>query len=410
MIDQLPAATPDEVGLSAEGLGRIDAWLADLIGQGALAGAVTLVARHGRVCHTSVLGLKDLASGEPLALDTIFRIFSMTKPVTATAMMILHDRGLWSPDDAIAAHLPEFARVKVFRGLDASGAAVLENPDHPPTLRELLTHTAGLVYGFEPLGGLETLYKAADVWGAADLADMSRRVAALPLAFQPGSRWAYGLSMDIQGALIERLSGQSLPAFMEEHVFAPLGMVDTAFHTPPDKRARLATLYRASRSRGLLPLANPLMPDHAAPPALASGGGGLVSTAADYARYAQMLLNGGVLGGRRIVSEAAVRQQMTNQVSEAIMAGGYGVGLQQIRPGFGFGYNGVVFTDPLAAGVPVGRGTYHWDGAAGTWFWVDPENDLLYVGLVQRLGETGPTLQATTQTLMADAILKETVQ
>lgn len=406
-MPELAAATPAEVGLSAEGLGRIDAYLSGLIGEGTLAGAVTLVARHGRICHTSVLGKKDLASGEPLALDTMFRIFSMTKPVTAVAMMILHDRGLWSPDDPIARHLPEFADVKVFKGLDASGAAVVEAPDHPPTLQELLTHTAGLLYGFEARDGLDKLYQAADIWGGGDLAGFSRRVAALPLAFQPGTQWAYGVSMDVQGAIIERLSGQTLPAFMADNIFTPLGMVDTAFHTPPEKCSRLATLYRASPRRGLVPLANPLMRDYDAPPALASGGGGLVSTASDYARFAQMLLNGGTFAGRRIVSQAALRTMMTNQISDELMAGGYGVGLQQIRPGFGFGYNGVVFTDPAAAGIPVGRGTYHWDGAAGTWFWVDPQNDLLYVGLVQRLGENSPRLQATTQTLMADAILQE---
>lgn len=406
-MTELAIAAPADAGLSADGLARIDAWLSGLIGEGTLAGAVTLVARHGRVCHTSVLGKKDLATGEPLALDTLFRIFSMTKPVTAAAMMILHDRGLWSPDDPIARHLPEFAGVQVFRGLEASGAAIVEPPDHPPTLGELLTHTAGLLYGFEARDGLDKLYQAADIWGGGDLAGFSRRVAALPLAFQPGTQWAYGVSMDIQGAIIERLSGQTLPAFMAEHIFGPLGMVDTAFHTPPEKRGRLATLYRASPRRGLVPLANPLMPDYDAPPALASGGGGLISTASDYARFAQMLLNGGTFAGRRIVSQAGVRAMMTNQISDALMAGGYGVGLQQIRPGFGFGYNGVVFTDPKAAGIPVGKGTYHWDGAAGTWFWVDPENDLLYVGLVQRLGENAPRLQATTQTLMAEAILQE---
>lgn len=408
MTRDLSPAKPVEVGLAPEGLAAIDAYLRDLVDKGVVAGLVTLTARHGMVAHVSTLGRKDLATGEPMAPDTMFRIFSMTKPVTAVAMMILHDRGLWSPHDPIAKHLPAFEGVKVFGGMDEAGHLTLHAPDHPPTLAELLTHTAGLIYGFIPAGGLEKLYEAADVWGSADLAEMSRRLAGLPLAFQPGSRWVYGLSMDLQGAIIEALSGQSLPDFMRENIFEPLGMVDTAFHTPPEKKARLATLYRFSASRGLVPLAvNPLLPDHEAPPALASGGGGLISTVGDYARFAQMLLNGGEFAGERIVSAAAVKLMMTNQLSDEMMAQGYGVGKQQIRPGFGFGFNGVVFTDPKAAGVPVGKGTYHWDGAAGTWFWVDPENDLIFVGMVQLFSETAPALQATTQTLMADAIAQE---
>ncbi len=401
----LSSAAPAQVGLTTDGLAAIDSYLQGWVDKGVVAGLVTLTARHGKVAHTSTLGQKDLATGEPMALDTMFRIFSMTKPVTAVAMMILHDRGLWSPDDPIAKHLPAFAGAKVFGGLDEAGAPILLAADHPPTLRELLTHTAGLTYGREPMGGLEALYEAADVWRSPNLSEMTARLGALPLAYQPGTKWVYSLAMDVQGAIIEKLSGQSLPDFMESEIFAPLGMVDTAFHTPLEKRTRLATLYRSSASRGLVPLpVNPLLPDHETPPALASGGGGLVSTVSDYARFAQMLLNRGEFAGRRIISERATRLMTTNQLADNMLTQGWGIGHQQIRPGFGHGFNGVVFTDPQAAGIPVGLGTYHWDGAAGTWFWVDPENDLLFVGMVQLLSETSPALQATTQTLMADAI------
>lgn len=408
MTRDLSPAAPAQVGLVPAGLAAIDAYLQGLVDQGVLAGLVTLTARHGQVAHVSTIGKKDLATGEPMAADTMFRIFSMTKPVTAVAMMILHDQGLWSPDDPIAKHLPEFADVKVFGGMDAAGAVTLHEPDHAPTLGELLTHRAGLIYGRVPMDGLETLYEAADIWRSTDLAEMAAKLGGLPLAYQPGTKWIYSLAMDVQGAIIERLSGQNLPDFMRERIFEPLGMVDTAFHTPPEKKPRLATLYRSSVSRGLVALAgNPLLPDHDAPPALASGGGGLISTVGDYARFAQMLLNGGEFGGKRIVSRAGVKLMMTNQLPDDMLAQGWGVGKQQIRPGFGYGFNGVVFTDPKAAGIPVGLGTYHWDGAAGTWFWVDPANDLIFVGMVQLLSETAPPLQATTQTLMADAILQE---
>ncbi len=404
----LVPATPAQAGLSSAGLGAINAYLQGLVDSGVAAGFVTLAARHGKIAQVTTLGKRDLATAEPMAADTMFRIFSMTKPVTAVAMMILHDQGLWSPDDPIAKHLPEFAGVKVFGGMDEAGVVTLHEPDHPPTLRELLTHTAGLVYGREPLGGLERLYESAGVWDVGSLAEMSRKLARLPLAFQPGTQWIYGLSMDLQGAIIEKLSGQSLPDFMRDRIFQPLGMIDTAFHTPPEKAARLATLYRSSASRGLVPLsANPMLPDHQAPPAAASGGGGLISTVGDYARFAQMLLDGGMFGGVRIVSAAAVKLMMTNQLSEAMLAHRWSIGHQVIRPGFGQGFNGVVFTDPALAGVPVGVGTYHWDGAAGTWFWVDPTHDLIYVGMVQLMSLTAPPVQATTQTLMADALLSE---
>src|SRR5665213_421477 len=346
-----------------------------------------------------------MASGEPLAADTMFRIFSMTKPVTGAAMMILHDQGLWSPDDPIAKHLPEFEGVQVFAGLDEDGKARTVAPDHAPTLRELLTHTAGLSYGFNQQDPLDMLYRDAEVWQSGSLAEMAARVGRLPLAYQPGAKWLYSLSMDIQGAMIERLSGQSLPRFMQEHMFDPLGMVDTAFHTPADKKARLATLYRASKSRGLVPTDNPLMPDRDTPPSLASGGGGLVSTIADYARFAQMLLNGGELAGARILSPEAVKLMTANHLPDWMLSAGFGVGHQTIRPGFGYGFDGAVFTDPAAAGIPVGEGTYQWDGAAGTWFWVDPKNDLLFVGMIQLLSEAAPPLQAMTQKRLADAIL-----
>jgi len=405
MARDLSPGSPEDVGLSRAGLERIDAELKGYVDRGDLSGVVTLVARHGKVVHTSAIGTKDLATGEPMAMDTMFRIYSMTKPVTGVAMSILHGEGLWSPDDPIAKHLPAFADVKVFTGMGADGKPRLEDPRHAPTLAELLTHTAGLSYGFDQTNPLDQLYIAADVWRSGGLAEMARRIGGLPLAYQPGTKWVYSIGMDVQGAIIEALSGQSLPQFMQERIFGPLGMVDTAFHLPPDKAHRLAGLYRPSKSRGLVPIESPILPLFDRPPALASGGGGLISTAADYARFAQMLLNGGELEGVRIAKTDSLKLQMTNHLSAAIMAGGYGVGLQQIRPGYGHGFDGAVFTNPKAAGVPVGEGTYQWDGAAGTWFWVDPVHDLLYVGLIQRMAEVSPHFQKITQTLMADAIL-----
>ena len=395
----LETASPAEVGLSAEGLARIDAAIEGFIAEGQLPGAAILVARHGKIVHRAVLGLKDVASGAPLADDAIYRIYSMTKPVTAVAMMILRDRGLWSPDDPIAKHLPEFAEVK---GPD--GAA----PVHPPTMGELMTHTAGFGYaiGLGPHDATDSAYVAAEIWQADGLADFARRVAAIPLAYQPGAAWRYSLSMDLQGAVIERLSGQSLPDFMREHIFAPLGMVDTDFFVPAEKLPRLATVYHMYGMPTLTVLDHPtFVRDPAVIPSVPSGGGGLHSTLADYARFAQMLLNKGELGGARIISPEAVRLMTANHLSKAILDAGVDAGMQRMGPGRGYGYNGAVFYDPALAGSPVGRGTYQWDGASGVWFWVDPEHNLIFVGMIQRMMQEGmPRLQELTQTMIAEAL------
>lgn len=396
----LPPARPEEVGLSSEALARIDAWLAGIVADKQLAGVSTLVARHGKMAHRAVIGLKDLASGEPLAEDTIFRIYSMTKPVTAVAMMVLYERGLWSPDDPIAKHLPEFADVK-----GPGGAPV----DHAPTLLELMTHTAGFGYGIGPgpHDATDAAYIEAGIWQADGLEDFSRRLAAIPLAYQPGSAWRYSLSMDLQGAIIERLTGQNLADFMREAIFAPLGMVDTDFYVPEAKLPRLATLYHMYFVSELTVLDHPgFVRDPKVVPKVASGGGGLYSTLDDYARFAQMLLNQGELGGLRILQPASVALMTANHLPDAIIQRGVIAGAQRIGPGRGYAFNGAVFYDPEAAGSPVGRGTYQWDGASGVWFWIDPENDLLFVGLIQRMMQEGmPRLQETTQAMVAEAIL-----
>jgi CubicO group peptidase (beta-lactamase class C family) len=386
-------------GLSIAGLRRIDAKIAGFIAQGQLPGVATLVARHGQVVHRSTQGLKDIASGEPLAEDTIYRIYSMTKPVTAVAMMLLHDQGLWSPDDRIAKHLSEFADVQ-----GPSGGA----PAHAPTMDELMTHTAGFGYGIGmgPHDATDTAYLDAGVWKASDLAEFSRRVAAIPLAYEPGSAWRYSLSMDLQGAIIERLSGQSLPEFMRTRIFQPLGMTDTDFYVPAGKRPRLASLYHMYGQSELAVLDHPgFVRDPKVIPPIPSGGGGLFSTITDYARFAQMLLNKGELNGTRILSPEAVATMTANHLPQAILDRGVVAGAQKIGPGRGYAYNGAVFFDPAAAGSPVGRGTYQWDGASSVWFWIDPENDLLFVGMVQRMMQEGmPPLQGLTQSMIAEAL------
>jgi CubicO group peptidase (beta-lactamase class C family) len=397
--------TPEEVGLSRSGLDAVDAAVQQHIDQGVLAGAVTLVARHGQVVHTAIMGVDDTRTGKRLALDTIFRIFSMTKPVTAVCMMILHDQGLWSPNDPIARHLPELEGLSVATGVDERGRVIVAPAEHQPSMAELMTHTAGFSYGGEPGDAVDALYVKAKLTKSRSAADFVSRIARLPLAYQPGTRWRYSVSVDLQGAIIERITGRSLPEFMQEHIFGPLGMVDTAFHTPPEKLSRRAKLYYTGGKYHLRAIKNPLFRDSVTTPSLAIGGAGLVSTIEDYARFCQLILNRGEWDGVRIVSAEALELMMTNHLSDDLLTGGFHVGHQHIRPGFGFGYDGVVFSDPELAGIPVGRGTYMWDGAAGTWFWIDPENDLFFIGMIQFMSLSAPPLQAMTQTLLADAIV-----
>lgn len=405
MTDILALADPESVGVSRAGLESIDCFMASEIASGVVPGAALLVARNGKLIHRSAQGVKNLANGDPVTDETIFVIYSMTKPVTAAAMMILWDEGRWSPEDPIAKHLPEFAGVK---GPD--GAA----PAHTPTLGELMTHTAGFGYGLviDELAGLQQLdeadkaYHAAGVWKADDLADFSRRVAGLRLAYQPGSQFRYSLSMDLQGAIIERVTGQSLPDFMQRRLFEPLGMVDTDFFVPESKRSRLATVYHKYGAPALTEVKFGIFRrDGKEIPKIPSGGGGLYSTAMDYARFAQMLLNRGELGGARVLSEAAVKQMSSNHIPEAMLEKRFVIGAHTFRPGYGYGYNGAVFHDPKLAGSPVGKGAYQWDGASGVWFWVDPVNEVVVVGLIQRMMQEGmANHQSITQRMLAEAM------
>jgi CubicO group peptidase (beta-lactamase class C family) len=368
-----------------------------------LAGYVTIVMKDGKPVATNVRGYADIAAGRPLKKDSIFRIYSMTKPVTGAALMILHDRGKWKFSDPIAKFLPVLANLRVYRSVDAAGNLVSEPAGVQPTMGHLVTHTAGFLYGFGPTPVDREYQKHIPLLPTTDDASAYlAKLAKIPLAYEPGTQWQYSIAMDLEGIIIARLSGKSLQAFMKTEIFDPLGMVDTDFVVPPEKRDRFVTLYDMQAGK-LTPITSgPFAGSYAEKPVMASGGGGLVSTASDYARFASMLLNGGTLYGRRILSKRATKAMMTNRLSPALVNGGYGIGLQQIRAGYQFGVNGVVVTDPAKAKVAMGKGSYLWDGAAGTWFWVDPANRVVFVGMIQRLaGPGGPNVQDASQRAVA---------
>ena len=240
---------PESVGFSSERVERLHALMQQTVEQKQLPRAVTILARHGKVIDYRAYGQRDLGSGAPMTKDAIFRAFSMTKPITGVAMMILYEQGKWLPMDPIAKYIPEFAHLKVFKGLDAAGNMIVEEPVHPPTMHELLTHSAGFTYGFFGSSPVDEEYQKAEVMQSKSLQEMIDKLAKLPLLYQPGSRWVYSLSMDVQGYIIEKLSGQFLPDFMQEHIFKPLGMKDSGFFVPRGKAQPLCDDVPEQRER-----------------------------------------------------------------------------------------------------------------------------------------------------------------
>jgi len=376
----LPTAKAENVGMSTERLTRLSEGMKSLVDQGRLAGVVTMVARRGKVIELEAIGKRDIAANLPMQKDSIFRIYSMTKPITGVAMMMLFEEGKWQLNDPVAKYIPEFADLKVY-GTDANGNVVMKDQVHPVTMRELMSHTGGFTYGFISNTPVDKLQREADILNFNNtLEEMIKRVAKLPLNAQPGSEWHYSISVDIQGYIVQKLSGMPFEEFLEKRIFKPLSMVDTGFYVPADKLKRLAEFYSYGKDGRLEVVRGGLNHDFSAKPALSSGGGGLVSTAADYMRFCQMLLNGGKLDGVRLLSPRSVELMRTNVLPP---------GMPTLSPGAGFGLDFAVYTDVVAAGGYYGKGTYYWGGAAGTWFWIDPTDDLIVIGMIQQLSGTG---------------------
>jgi CubicO group peptidase (beta-lactamase class C family) len=380
----LPTASAESEGMSAERLARLSSGMREMVDQGKLAGVVTMVSRHGKVVEFDAVGKRDIAANAPMQKDSIFRIYSMSKPITGVAMMILFEEGKWQLNDPVAKYIPEFANLKVY-GTDANNNVVMKDQNHPVTMRELMSHSGGFTYGFFSNTPVDKLQLQADVLNPNNTLDeFIKRMAKLPLNAQPGSEWHYSVSVDIQGYIVQKLSGMPFEEFLEKRIFKPLGMVDTAFYVPKEKLNRFAEFYSYDKD-GKMQVVGPkdgLNHDFSAKPALSSGGGGLVSTATDYMRFCQMVLNGGQLDGVRILSPLTVELMRTNVLAPNMAVFG------QVA---GFGLDFAVYTDPVAAGGYYGKGTFYWGGAAGTWFWIDPVNDLIVLGMIQQVAGTGAT-------------------
>jgi CubicO group peptidase (beta-lactamase class C family) len=401
--------SPESVGFSSERLERLHLVMQQAVDKKEVAGVITLLARHGKIVDYRTYGQRDMEAPAPMTKDTIFRDYSMTKPVTGVAMMILFEEGKWLPNDPIAKYIPEFAHLKVFNGMDANGNMILVEPDHAPRMFELMSHTAGFTYGIFGDTPVDKMVRDAHIFQSQSLQEFIDKLAKIPLLYQPGKGWTYSVSMDIEGYIVEKLSGKTLPEVYRERIFNPLGMTDAGFYVPQEKWARFAKVYYVDQNGALSPNGPETVNhrDFDREPAMPSGGGGMVSTIEDYYRFAQMMANGGELNGKRILSQASIKLMTTNHVPEPLITQGFGIGAQRIRPGFGYGYNCAVEYDPQLANLPDGKGTFLWDGAAGTWFWVDPANDVVFVGMIQRMNAkpSSENLQYESRSLVYQALL-----
>lgn len=384
------ASSPEALGFDSRRLADLDGYMSGMVEAGLVAGTSTLLMRHGQIAAFTTFGHARLGDDASLARDAIFRIYSMTKPVTGVAMMILFEQGLWRLDDPITDHLPEFTGQKVYAGLADDGAMRTVQADRPPTMRELMSHTAGFGYGLFDIHPIERAYREAGVMTADSHQQLVDRAARIPLMYQPGTEWFYSIAADLQAVVVERLSGMSFGDFLRTRIFAPLGMVDTGFQVPADQVHRLAEMYSDDGAGGLKVTTMAFdMPinDYTRPPRFEGGGGGLVSTAIDYARFCQMVLNRGQLDGVRILKPETIDLMATNVVTEAVLNRFNPLRLLPFNPALTFGLDFAITKDPKRLGLSEGKGTLSWGGGGGTWFWIDPENDVVFVGLIQRMAD-----------------------
>ena len=408
----LPQAPPEDVGFDRAGLERLNAAMDRAVDDGQVAGIEIMAVRHGRIADLHWHGKASLAAATPLARDTIFRMYSQTKPMVGVAMMILYEKGLWKLDDPITKFIPEFANLKVLAGEDADGKPRLEDMKRPPTMRELMTHTAGFGYGLRTGNPVDDEFRADKVLQSNGLKDMIDKIARIPLLYQPGTKWSYSIAADIQGYIVERLSGETLGQFMAEHIWRKLGMKDTGFFVAPADAQRLSGVYVRNAMTGdklyELGPAIPGIQDFTKPPSMESGGGGSVSTIDDYALFCQMMLNKGALDGVRILSPETVAMMETDQVAPGVTSSDP-IANRSIADGaVGFGLDFAVTLDPAKLGIRQGPGSIWWGGAAGTWFWIDPKNDLFFLGMIQKFGAGAAgneQLAPESQNLLYDALI-----
>jgi CubicO group peptidase (beta-lactamase class C family) len=372
--------TPEDVGLSAARLYKIDHLTQRYINEGKIPGSVTLVARQGRIVHTTSQGKMDIEADKDMSEDTIFRIFSMSKPVTSTALMMLYEDGRFQLDDPVARFIPAFERLKVYSA-DGKHTA----PLRPMTIRDLLTHTSGLTYGFMHSTPVDAMYREQGVEQSDSLEEMVAKLADIPLLFSPGTRWSYSVATDVCGHLVEKIADTPFDEFLREQIFEPLEMVDTGFSVPEDKVHRFAANYERTTDDHMVLADSPESSQYLQQPGLLSGGGGLVSTIHDYYRFASMLLNQGEFGGTRILGRKTVELMRSNHMPNNgdLTSMGQAVFSETPYDGIGFGLGFSVMLNPATAQILGSPGEFAWGGLASTYFFIDPTEDMLVIFMTQ---------------------------
>jgi CubicO group peptidase (beta-lactamase class C family) len=384
--DSVGRANPEAAGLSRERLGRIGTYLSNEIAANRIPGAIVLIQRKGKLAYFETFGVRDPATRAPMTANSIFRIYSMSKPITTVAAMMLVEEGRLSLEEPLSKYIPAFADVKVgieMQGGDGKPTLDLVAPRRPIFIQDLMRHTSGITYGFFGDGLVKSMYVASGVFSDRfDNAEFAERLAKLPLAYQPGTTWDYGHSTDILGRVVEIVSGKSLYQFEKERILEPLGMKDTAFYvTDTARQALIAEPFAEDRKLGR----GFEMNDPRVAQKLEAGGSGMVSTVTDYARFTRMLLNGGALDGKRYLSPKTVAFMGANHIGAAgaIVPGPYYLP----GPGFGFGLGFAVRTEAGISPVEGSVGEMNWSGAGGTAFWVDPKEDMSVVLMAQTVAQ-----------------------
>jgi CubicO group peptidase (beta-lactamase class C family) len=371
----LPQSRPEDVGLSTERLARLNKSIHEYVDAGRTPGVVTLIARHGKVVHLDAYGKADLATGRPTRADDIFRMYSMTKPITSVALLMLFEEGRFQLTEPLSKYFPAFADVKVYAGTTPQGATMLDALRRPITIQDVFRHSAGFSYGFGNTP-VDKAYADANVF-ATDLNGLMEKVAKQPLLYQPGDRWVYSVAHDVQAALVEKLSGMKFDEFVRQRIFAPLEMKDSMFKIPADRMSRMPTLYSMGRDGKLAVDKSPLGSNYGDQ---VFGGYSISTTIGDYALFAQMLLNKGQLNGVRLLSPATVELMATNHLTPTALAAG-GVG-----PGTGYGLGVAVLMNAAENGNIGSVGGFGWSGAASTHLFIDPKEDLVAIYCTQLMG------------------------
>jgi len=394
---ELPTSTPEAEAMSAEKLGKVSEIMNGFVSDRKIAGGIVLIARHGKVVFQETYGRQQLDDQRPVERDTIFRIYSMSKAITSAAALQLVEEGKLDLDAPVASYLLEFADMKVVDG-------ETERPAKSPmTVKDLLRHTSGLTYGNAAGSPTEKLVEATDALDKqSDLELMATKLGQIPLEFDPGTKWKYGASIDVLGYLVQKTSGQPLDEFLEERIFEPLAMTDTAFYVPAEKQARFAANYYSDGKGRMIIRDDPSKSGYLHKPGLPSGGGGLVGTASDYMRFLLMIAGDGQLDGQRVLSPESVALMRTNQLPEGVDWIGFG---DDERTGVGFGLGLSVTAEPSDKNPHARQGEYGWGGAASTHYWLSPHDQLIVVTMEQRWPYS-PETEETLKPVIYDAIVE----